>query len=279
MALFGVSATFHYFGPSLAVLLFAQLSPTGVTWLRIGTAAVVLGVWRRPWRTLRLMNRARLLLLVAMGTVLAGMNLSFYLAVERLPLSTVGAIEFLGVIALAVKGAGSGRNLAALGLAIAGVVVLSDIRLAAEPMGFVFALANCLGFMAYVALGHRMAGSGVGGGVDQLSLAMVMAWAAVTPVGLGAALPGFATPSVLLAGVAVGICCSVIPYVIDQVVMARMSRQSFAMLLCLLPAMATGIGLIVLGQIPTPADLLGIALVAAGLATHRPAGPRSSLQA
>ena len=91
-----VSAVFHYLGPSLAVLLFARLDVLGVAWLRVASAAAVFALWRRPWRAYRRLGRDGRRTLLALGLVLAVMNTAFYLAVDRLPLSTVGAIEFLG---------------------------------------------------------------------------------------------------------------------------------------------------------------------------------------
>ncbi|MEW1862204.1 hypothetical protein AB0399_17820 [Streptomyces sp. NPDC088194] len=93
-------------------------------------------LWRRPLRVLRQAAPARRGLFVALGVLLAAMNAMFYLAVDRLPLSTVGAIEFLGVVVLALVGTRSGRNFAALALAVGGVAVLTDVRLAGEPLGF-----------------------------------------------------------------------------------------------------------------------------------------------
>ena len=155
-----ISAIFHYLGPSFAVLLFAHVSVLGVAWLRIASAAVVFAVWRRPWRLIaRLGNRQRWVL-VAMGAVLAAMNSLFYLAVDRLPLSTVGAIEFLGVVILAAAGTRTRRNVLALVVAIGGVAALTDLRIVDEPLGFVFAFANCAGFMLYVILGHKIANTG-----------------------------------------------------------------------------------------------------------------------
>jgi inner membrane transporter RhtA len=267
---FLISAVFHYLGPSLAVLLFARVGPLGVAWLRIASAAVVFALWRRPWHGLDPGDRW---VFLALGAVLAAMNSLFYLAIARLPLATVGAVEFLGTILLAAAGARTARNLAALGLAVAGVFVLTDLRLSGQPLGFVFAFANCAGFCLYVVLGHRVAntGRGVATGIDRLGLAMLIAAVAATPAGLGPALPAFAHPLWLAWGVGVGLCSSVIPYVTDQLAMARLPRASFALLLALLPAAATAIGLLVLRQVPTPADLAGIALVIAGVAVHRPA--------
>src|SRR5213080_2945091 len=107
---FLVSAVFHYLGPSLAVLLFARVSVLGVAWLRIMTAAVVFAAWRRPWRLAGRLSPRQRWVLVALGAVLAAMNCLFYLAVDRLPLSTVGAIEFLGIVILAAAGVRTPRN-------------------------------------------------------------------------------------------------------------------------------------------------------------------------
>jgi inner membrane transporter RhtA len=271
---FLVSAVFHYLGPSLAVLLFAHVDVLGVAWLRIAAAAVVFAVWRRPWRVFKRSGRSQRLVFVSLGVVLAAMNSLFYLAIDRLPLSTVGAIEFLGTIVLAAVGVRTRRNLLALIVAITGVFVLTDVRLAAEPLGFVFAFANCAGFMLYVVLAHRVANPpGAGNdpfrGIDSLGVAMVLAAVVATPVGGGFAAPAFTHPVWLVWGIGVGICSSVIPYVTDQLAMARLPRATFALMLALLPAAATVIGLAVLGQVPTGRDLLGVALVVAGVALHR----------
>jgi inner membrane transporter RhtA len=264
---FLVSAVFHYLGPSFAVLLFARVDVLGVAWLRIASAAVVFAVWRRPWRVLRAATPAQRRTLIALGIVLAAMNSLFYLAIDRLPLSTVGAIEFLGTVVLAAAGTRSRRNVAALVLAIAGVFVLTDVRLGGEPLGFAFAFANCAGFMLYVILGHRIANDE--GKIDRLGASMLIAAHAATPFGIGAAAPALTHPVWLFWGIGVGVCSSVIPYLTDQLAMARLPRATFALMLALLPATATVIGLLVLSQVPTPRDLGGIALVVAGVALHR----------
>jgi inner membrane transporter RhtA len=273
-AFIAVSAVFHYLGPAFAVLLFARLEVFGVAWLRIASAAVVFAVWRRPWRLLPRLTAAQRRVLLSLGVVLAAMNTAFYLAIARLPLATVGSIEFLGVIVLAAAGVRNLRNTLALGLAVGGVVALTDIRLAGEPAGFGFAFANCALFMLYVTLGHRVANSrsrdgSTGSGVDQLGAAMLIAAVVSTPLGLVAAAPAFTHPGWLLAGVAVGVCSSVIPYVTDQLAMARLRRATFALMLSILPACATVIGLVVLAQLPTVSDLLGVALVVAAVAVHQ----------
>src|SRR6185369_7129802 len=98
------SAIFHYLGPSFAVLLFAQIGVLGVAWLRIATAAAVFAGWERPCRYIRRATWQERRDLIALGIVLGLMNASFYLAIARVPLGTVGAIEFLGQIVLAAIG-------------------------------------------------------------------------------------------------------------------------------------------------------------------------------
>lgn len=274
---FLVSAVFHYLGPSFAVLLFSRVGVLGVAWLRIVTAAVVFAAWRRPWRLAPRLDRRGLGTLAALGTVLAAMNCLFYLAVDRLPLSTVGAIEFLGTVLLAALGVRTKRNAAALVLTTGGVAVITQIRFTGQPLGFVFAFGNCALFMAYVVLGHRIANSGSTqghkgdiGGVDRLGAAMLVAAVVVMPAGLGQALSAFARPMLLLAGAGVGVCSSVIPYVTDQLAMASLPRATFALMLGLLPMFAALIGALVLHQIPTIHDLGAIALVTVGVALHRP---------
>lgn len=273
-AFFLVSAVFHYLGPSLAVLLFAQVTVLGVAWLRIVTAAVVFAAWRRPWRMTRRLDRRALRLLLGLGVVLAGMNTCFYLAIARLPLATVGAIEFLGTVVLAVAGARTRRNAVALGFTTAGVATVTAVRLAGQPLGYVLAFGNCALFMLYVILGHKIAGlrprgdTHQPGNIDLLAASMLVAAVAVTPIGLHGALPAFSHPGYLLAGAGVGVCSSVIPYVTDQLAMARLPRATFALMLALLPVSATIIGAVVLRQIPTLQDIAGIACVTVGVAIH-----------
>lgn len=266
---FVVSAVFHYLGPAFAVLLFGQVLPLGVVWLRITTAAVVFAAWRRPWRLFTGQGWAQRWMLLAFGIVLGAMNSCFYLAIDRLPLGTVGAIEFLGTILLAALGVRTRRNTLSLLLAVSGVWLLTDARLSGQPLGYALAFANCALFMLYVVLGHRIARDGGSAGIDRLGAAMLIAMLAVSPVGVGAAAVTFTRPVLLLAGIGVGICSSVIPYVCDQLAMARLPRATFALMLALLPACASIMGVIVLRQIPLPGEIAGIVLVVAGVAIHQ----------
>jgi inner membrane transporter RhtA len=254
------SAVFHYLGPAFAVLLFARVGPLGTAWLRIAAAAVVLAAWRRPWRLMA--DRT----LIALGAVLAVMNCCFYLAIDRLPLGTVAAIEFLPVIVLAAIGARTPRNGAALVLATAGVYLLCGVRVAGEPLGFLFAFANAGLFALYIVLSHRVA---QGTALDGLAASMLAALVVVTPLAGWDAVPALDDPVAIGAGIGVGVAPSVIPYVCDQMAMARLPRATYALLVSLLPATATVIGIAVLGQLPSAVELLGVGLVVAGVAVHR----------
>jgi inner membrane transporter RhtA len=267
---FVVAATFHYLGPSFAVLLFARLEVLGVAWLRIASAAAVFAVWRRPWRMLGGLDQTERRLLLGWGTTLAVMNACFYEAVSRLALATVSAIEFLPVIALAAVGARTRRNGAALTLAVGGVYLLTDVHLAGAALGFAFAFANAVLFAGYIVLADRVAKRSHLRGIDGLGLAMLIAVIVVTPIGGWDALPAFAQPTALLAGIGVGISSSVIPYAADQLAMARLPRATYATMVALLPAVATVIGIVVLTQLPSPVEVAGLLLVMVGVALHRP---------
>ncbi len=266
---FFVSAIFHYLGPSFAVILFSRVPVLGVAWLRIASAAVVFTLWRKPWRIFFKQPKQQRLVLIALGIVLGLMNSSFYIAISRLPLGTVSAIEFIGPITLAALGVRTKRNILALILAAAGGWLLTDVRLSGELLGFVFAFINCALFMLYVILGHGIAQDGGAAGIDRLGTAMLFALLIVSPIGLADASLAFTRPILLFAGIGVGISSSVIPYVCDQLAMARLSRPTFALLLSLLPASATVIGVVVLRQVPSTIEIVGILLVVCGIALHQ----------
>jgi inner membrane transporter RhtA len=277
-AYFVTSAVFHYLGPAFAVLLFARIDVLGVAWLRCASAALVFAAWRRPWRVWAASSWRQRRLLLALGAVLGLMNSSFYLALDRLPLGTVGAIEFVGPVLLAALGLRSMRNALALVMAVGGVVLLTDVHLSAEPLGLACAFGNCALFVLYVVLGHRLAADGGGSGIDRLGAAMIVALIVVAPVGVGGAAVTLTAPMLLTSAFGVGICSSVIPYVCDQFAMSRLPRATFALMLSLLPATAVTIGFVVLGQTPTGLELAGVALVIGGVAVHqeRAAGPPPS---
>lgn len=269
---FIVSAVFHYLGPAFAVLLFARLNLLGVAWFRIASAALVFASWKRPWRCVGTLPCADKKVVLGLGVVLATMNVIFYLAISRLPLGTVAAIEFLGPITIAAAGTRTRRNAVALILAVLGAYFLTHLTLRGEPLAYLFAFANCALFALYILLGHRAAAGGGFAGIERLSAAMSVALLVVTPIGIARIGPALLQPKLILAGVGVGVCSSVIPYVCDQLAMARLRRSTFALMLCLLPATASAIGAIVLRQFPSGAEITGIFLVIAAVSVQKDSG-------
>jgi inner membrane transporter RhtA len=201
------------------------------------------------------------------------MNCCFYSAIDRLPLATVAAIEFLPVVGLAALGARSPRNLGALLLAVGGVYALTGVHLAGGALGLAFAFANAGLFAMYIILADRVAKRPALDGVDGLGAAMLVAAVVVTPLAGWAAVPAFADPVALLAGAGVGVSSSVIPYVCDQLALRRLPRATYSLMVSLLPAIATVIGIVVLTQIPSAREVAGVLAVVGGVALHR-AGPR-----
>lgn len=267
-ALFVLGAISQYVGAALAVLLFAVVPAAGVAWLRVVAAAAVLVAWRRPWQTQ--WTAARLRLTAAFGAALALMNLAFYLAIDRLPLGTAVAIEFVGPIAVAALGSRTRRDVLALVLAVTGVLALADVHLTGSPAGFALAIAAGVCWAAYIVLGHRVAADPGLRPRDGLAVAMAIGALGLAPLLVTSAVPALVDPLLLAACLGVGVASSVVPYALEQVAMRRLARARFALLLALLPATATVIGAIVLAQVPGVVESIGITLivVAASLRSH-----------
>ena len=149
-AWFGVSAVFHYLGPSFAVLLFPAIGVLGVAWFRIASAAVIFAPFTRPWTVFLDADRNEWVLLIGLGVCLAVMNTAFYLALERLPMSLVAAMEFVGTIGVALYGLRTRRNAAALVLAVLGVVIIIDVKWSTDPLGLFWAVLNGAMFVGYI---------------------------------------------------------------------------------------------------------------------------------
>lgn len=263
--LFVLGGASMYLGAAVAVLLFAAVSPAGVAWLRLVGAAAFLLAWRRPGRAA--WRGRRLLLAGCFGVVTALMNVAFYEAIARLPLGTAVAVEFVGPVAVAALGSRTTRDRMALGLAALGVVLIADVRLAGSPVGVALALLAAALWAGYIVLGTRVsrAAAAPGDALDDLTVGFVVAAVVLGPLAVVAA-PAFASPTLLLLGVGVGVASSVVPYALDQVVLRRVGRARFAVLLALLPLTATAIGAVVLGQWPTLLEGAGIVAVVAGVA-------------
>jgi inner membrane transporter RhtA len=256
-----------YVGAAIAVLLFDELQPATVAWLRLLAASVVLVAWRRPRVTRSAWRGRRLLLAGLFGLTTALMNVAFYEAIARLPLGTAVAIEFCGPVAVAAVGSRTPRDVGALVLAAIGVLLIADVQWAGSPTGVVLALAAASLWAAYIVLGKRLAGGGTG--LDDMAVGFVIASALCSPLALGSG-PVWGSPRLLALAVGVGVLSSVVPYVLDQVVLRRVGRARFALLLALLPVTAPVIGLVALGQVPRPVEAFGIVAVIAAVLLRTP---------
>jgi inner membrane transporter RhtA len=249
-----------YAGAAGAVTLFPIASPAAVAWLRCLGAAVVLLAWRRPGRA-NWTGRAFLLSAV-FGLVTAGMNVMFYEAIARLPLGTTVALEFAGPVAVAAVGARSRRDVFAVVLVAAGVLAIADVRLSGSGLGVLFALLAATAWAGYIVLGKRVALAG--NGIDSLAVGFAVATVALSPLALGTRAV-WASPRLIALGVGVGVLSTVIPYALDQVVLRRVGRARFAVLLALLPVTAGVIGFVLLAQVPSLPEALGTVAVVLGI--------------
>jgi inner membrane transporter RhtA len=274
---FVLGAISQYVGAALAVGLFDELSPAAVAWLRVGFSAAALwlglrlrpgrGPHRRPsgrtrpaWSTWDQELRRSV---VVFGAALAGMNLCFYLAIARLPLGTAVAIEFTGPIAVAAFGARRRRNLAAVGLAAAGVLLLADVQWQASASGVVAALGAATLWAVYILAGGRVAARV--SGLEGLTWALVVGTLVIAPFGVAGVVAGQPSVAVVAGCALVALLSSVVPYSLDQLVLPRLTPGRFALLLSLLPVTATVLGALLLGQHPSGAEVAGIGLVIAAL--------------
>jgi inner membrane transporter RhtA len=274
--LFVLGGSSMYVGAALAVGLFDRLAPSAVAVLRLIGAAAVLLAWRRPpaaaWRGRRFARAT------AFGLATGLMNLAFYEAIAQLPLGTAVAVEFCGPVAVAAVASRRPRDVAAVLLAACGVLLIADVRWSGAPWGVVWALVAAAMWAAYILLGARVAT--VGNGIDDMAVGFGAAAVLLSPVlllgnpgGVGA----LVDPVVLGLGIGVGVLSSVVPYVLDQVVLRRVGTARFAVLLALLPATATIVGLVMLGQLPGGAEALGIAAVVGAVALRSRDGDPPSL--
>ncbi|MFN3218614.1 MAG: EamA family transporter [Acidimicrobiales bacterium] len=261
-ALFVAGAVSQYIGAAIAVALFDRLDPAAVAWLRVATAAAIVVAARRAWR--RDWTASELRWAAAFGTALAVMNLSFYLAIAHLPLGTAVAIEFAGPVAVAALGSRGPRSLVALVLAAAGVLLLAEVQPEGNTIGVVYALVAGAAWAAYIVLGHRVARTGAA--VDGLGVGMAIGALAIAVFGVPHLGPALEAPWLLVAAMATGLLSNAVPYAIDQVVLARIARDRFALLQALLPVTAVAVGLVALAQRPSPTELAGVALVVTALA-------------
>ena len=260
------SMTLVQIGLALSVPLFAEIGPLGTVWLRLAWAAVILlvAVRPRPWR----FRRPILLATVALGVVTAGVTMLFMAAIARLPLGTASALEFLGPLGVAVARGRGRRRLLWPGLAAAGVLLLTHPwQGGGSPLGVAFALGAAVCWAGYILLTQAV-GDEVAG-LEGLAVSIPVA-ALMATLFAGSEIGSTLTPHLLLAGFGLALLLPVIPFGLEMYALRRLTTAAFGTLMCLEPALALLAGFALLGQVPRPWSLAGVALVvAAGLGAER----------
>ncbi|MDY2941738.1 MAG: EamA family transporter [Varibaculum sp.] len=252
------SSAIMYLGAALAVLLFAVANTGAVAWGRIGFAALLLLLWRRPRIQPRYLPR-----IAVFGLALTGMNVLFYFAISMVPLGSAVAVEFLGPVVLAaLRGHGVRTRIAVL-FGLLGVFLISweGVRGHAETLiGMSFALAAGALWAVYIWLGERVATTAATG-VDSLALGMGIGALVLSPLVIGRIDPFVEHPVNILLILLVALFSSVLPYALDMVLLSRIPATTYAVLTALFPATSLLVGLVMLRQVPTLPEVLGLAMV------------------
>lgn len=265
--IFILSGTLQYSGAAVAVSqLFPIMSPVTVAWWRVTVSGIVLLAFIQPWRRTR--SPRDLIWSLFLGWSIAGMNMVFYAAIDRINLGTCVSIEFIGPVAVALwQGYGIKIRIAAI-LALAGVASISglglDLSQSGQRLGLLLALAAGLGWALYILIGQRRAQAG--NGLDCLAWGFFLASVTTSPI-VGTDIgSGWQSGFILICCLAVGILSSALPFPLEQISMKRVGPDIFALFSCLMPAMSELIGFILLGHAPNLGELLGFVLISAALA-------------
>ncbi|HYQ12646.1 MAG TPA: EamA family transporter [Solirubrobacterales bacterium] len=255
-------------GAAIATTLFDELGPAGTVLLRTGFAALVLVLLWRP--SLRGRSTVALRDAVLFGLALAGMNLSFYAALDRIPLGIAVTLEFTGPFLVAVVGSRRASDLLWVALAAGGIVLLAPgIHGSLDVTGSLLALLAGAFWAAYIVLAARIGRAFSGG--QGLSIAMVVATVVLLPSGIVAGGSDLGDPGLLAVGFAVALLSSAIPYSLELEALRRLPKGTFGVLMSMEPAVAALVGLIALGQ-----DLSANEVVAIGLVVAASAGALSA---
>ena len=259
-------------GLALAIGLMDRIGAEGAAWLRLAWAGLILLAVVRPRRAA--FTRSTFMTCVLLGVVTAGITMLFMAALDRIPLGTAAALEFLGPLGVAVAQGRGGRRILWPGLAAVGVVLLTNPWAGTvDPVGVLYALAAGVCWGGYILLTQRV-GDGVAG-INGLAVSMPVAGVVATLVA-GPAVLAKMTPEILLIGIGLAVLLPVVPFALEMMSLRRLTTATFGTLMSLEPAFALVVGLIVLDQVPSTWAVLGICLVvAAGVGAAR-SGARST---
>jgi inner membrane transporter RhtA len=249
-------------GAAAATTLFDEVGPTGTVFYRLLFAALVLVAVCRP--DPRGAERRSLVLAAAFGVTLAAMNLCFYEALDRIPLGIAVTFEFVGPLTVALLGSRRPLDLAWIGLAAGGIVLLTGPGGSAEAAGIVLALAAGGFWALYILLSARVGRAFSGG--DGLALAMAVSAALMAAPGIAAGGGDLLDARVIAVGAAVALLSSAIPYSLELEALRRLRVGAFGVLMSLEPAIAALVGLVALQQGLAIAEVAGIVCVVAASA-------------
>jgi len=250
-------------GAAVATGLFPEIGAAGVVFMRAIVSAVLLAaIWRPGIETVRENPR----LLLVFGVALAGMNLCFYEAIDRIPLGTAVTLEFIGPLTVALITSRRRRDWIWAGLAAVGILLLTGGvgGESLDPVGVALALAAGFFWGSYILLGKRM-GQAFSGGKG-LAVAMAVSALLTAPLGIVEGGTGLLSPEVLLVGLAVGALSSALPFTLELEAMRRLPSSVFGVMMSLEPAVAAAVGLVLLGQGIVPLEFVAILLVVAASA-------------
>ena len=256
-------------GSALSVSLFDDIGPAGTAWLRLILGAVILLIIVRP--SLRTIRSKDIPGLIGLGVATGVMTSAFLSALERIPLGTTVAIEFLGPLGVAAVSSKRLRSAIWPLVALGGVVLLTEPWTGeVEWWGVFFALIAAAGWASYIVLTQHVADRF--SGIQGLALATPVAAVTASLVGVPQAW-GNITVEVVSWGLLLAILTPVFPFALEMLALKRMNKMAFGTLMAIEPAIAATIGFLVLAQVPDALYLVGVALViVAGIATQRDSG-------
>lgn len=266
-----ISALFHYVAPGLAYLLFSQVGTMGMALIRnLSSALVLLFLLFTFKRKVFSKDRATLSSALYLGASLAIMNISFYKAIDRLSLSTVAAIEFLAPVLLTVCATKKPINFIAIVLSVLGVNFLFKGQYQTNIEGIFWAIANAISFGLYISIVKNISLSRKMPDIHLLTMSFCFSSLIILPFSIGDLSKVEVSLWLILVCIAIGLASSLIPYLLDQLILQRLPRESISIYLSILPFVAALVGAVVLYQIPTPLEIAGLALIALAIFLHKP---------
>jgi inner membrane transporter RhtA len=248
------------FGAALSSSAIATYGATGATWLRLAFAAIILAVIVRPKVTRY--SREQWIGALVLGAMTAMMTISFFLAIERIPLGLAVAIDFLGPLSVATLGFGLSRQLGWPLIAGIGVLLLAynGQEWVGNLPGILFACGAGTGWACYILLTKKV--GSVFTGFEGLSMSLIIAAIVATPFGFASAVPHLTGYGLIeMAGLA--LLVPLLPYALEMVALRRMPTSSFGILMSLEPAIGAFAGFVILTQPLTPSQMFGTGLVVA----------------